>query len=167
MEKRGHEDKRRDDEPRVYTFSAKLVKAEAMVAADPIFSRQALEKIGKDDKNKCKKGSTQKTTSNATVTNGTQFHPCIVCNKMHDFDECKNYLKKSLSDRRALIFEKGLCYACYGAGHRSRGCIQRRSCKIWFGRHPTGLHDENFRLRNRDSTDTSENAVNARQDWWQ
>ena len=38
-------------------------------------------------------------------------------------------------------------------GHTSRGCTQRRTCKICSGRHPTGLHDDNFKPRNKQQND--------------
>ncbi|CAB4008562.1 Hypothetical predicted protein [Paramuricea clavata] len=132
-----------------------FVKTEAKIATDPIFSRQALDKIGQDDKSKFKRGSTSKFTSNATMMKEESPNSCIACNGFHDLDECKVYLKKSLSERRALIAKRGLCCACYGSGHRSRGCIQRRSCKTCSGRHPTGLHDENFRMKNKNSDEPS------------
>ena len=76
-------------------------------------------------------------------------HPCIVCNALHNLDECKEYLKKSLAERRALITKKGLCYACYKPGHRSRGCT-----------HPTGLHDVNFKPRNKQQNDNPKKKNN-------
>lgn len=59
----------------VFAHFANFVKAEAKVATNPIFSRQVLDKIGQDDTSKFKKGSTQKVTSNATMTNGAQVPP--------------------------------------------------------------------------------------------
>ena len=124
-----------------------FVKTEAKIVTDPIFSRQALDKIGQDDKSKFKRGSTSKFTSNATMMKEELPNSCIACNGLHDLNV---YLRKSLSERRALIAKRGLCYACDGSGHRSRGCIQRRSCKTCSGQHPTGLH-ENFRMKNKNS----------------
>ena len=35
----------------------------------------------------------------------------------------------------------------YGTGgHRSRGCLQKRTCKICNGRHLAGLHEDKFQL---------------------
>ncbi|CAB4008789.1 Hypothetical predicted protein [Paramuricea clavata] len=75
-----------------------FVKTEAKIATDPIFSRQALDKIGQDDKSKFKRGSTSKFTSNATMIKEESPNSCIACNDLHDLDECKVYLKKSLSE---------------------------------------------------------------------
>ena len=121
-----------------------FIKAEVKVATDPVFSRQVLEKVGQDDKSKPRKGQVQKHISGITISGRPGIKPCILCNNMHDLDDCKRFAEKSLAQRRAFIMEKGLCYACYGEGHRSRGCLKRRSCKICSGRHPTALHDKNY-----------------------
>ena len=70
---------------------------------------------------------------------------CEKCGKSHDLDDYKEYLKKSFQERREFLNENELCFACYGGGHRSNGCAQRRTCKRRDRRHPTGLHDDNFR----------------------
>ena len=46
-----------------------------------------------------------------------------------------------------------MCYACNIVGHRSRGCSQKRTCKICSGRHPTGLHEDNFHLTRKKKLD--------------
>ena len=71
---------------------------------------------------------------------------CKMCGKTHDLDDCKEYLTKTLQGRREFLKDKDLCFACYQAGHRSKGCAQRKTCKTCSRRHPTGLHDDNFRL---------------------
>ena len=73
-----------------------------------------------------------------------QVESCIHCKKEHDLDDCDEYLKKSIGERRKFLAEKQLCYSCYMPGHRSRGCSQKRTCKTFSRRHPTGLHVENF-----------------------
>ena len=55
-------------------------------------------------------------------------------------------MKRSLAERKEFLREKGLCFACYDAGHRSNGCAKRRTCRTCSHRHPTGLHDDNFRI---------------------
>ena len=69
---------------------------------------------------------------------------CHLCKKSHILDDCPAYLQKSLDDRRAYVKENGLCFACYGYNHTSRGCLRRRKCNKCGKRHPTALHDDHF-----------------------
>ena len=92
---------------------------------------------------------------------------CEMCGKSHDLDDCKEYFKKFLQERREFPKENGLCFACYGGGHKSNGCAQRRTCKTCDRRHPTRLHDDNFRpnqptVKNQNpSNEQSVNLVTA------
>ena len=43
--------------------------------------------------------------------------------------------------------------------HRYKGCVQRRSCKICTGQHPTGLHDDNFRPKSKNETEQSKDTT--------
>lgn len=38
-------------------------------------------------------------------------------------------------------------------GHRARGCLRKRTCKICSKRHPTGLHQENFQFKHKKNPD--------------
>ena len=85
-------------------------------------------------------------TSDQKVGSRNPAITCKLCYKGHDLDDCQAYLKKSLAERKEFLREKGLCFACYDPGHRFNGCAKRRTCKKCSRRHPTGLHDDNFRI---------------------
>lgn len=133
------------------------MEREVEVATDPVFSREALEKVGPDKVKpkpllQFRARTTQKLTSHViTGVNRTSNEQnqrkdvCYLCGGTHDLDDCKDYMKKTLTERRKFLFEQRLCYACYKTGHRSRGCTKKRQCKVCLGCHPTGLHDYNFR----------------------
>ena len=146
-----------------------FVNTEAEIATDPVFSREALRRLdGSSDRpdrsNKGKGFGNTKTygdrartphqvLNHATDVTADQMTAsrnsaiiCKLCKKGHDLDDCQAYLKKSLLDRKEFLKEKELCFACYDPGHRSNGCAQRRTCKKCSRRHPTGLHDDNFRI---------------------
>ena len=146
------------------------------MATDPIFLREALERTNRpDDKARPRptsyrlnvpKRPTYRFTSHVTTatdsSSGSKVQHsscCILCNGTHDLDECKTYLKKALVDRKYFLTQKGLCYGCYGTGHMSRGCAQKRRCQTCSRRHPTGLHDENFCFKaSSNSTDWTDNS---------
>ena len=147
-----------------------FIKSEAKIATDPVFSREVLKRIGRDDSVKSKPSQSRPSSSyrvTSHVTSATSFpsrtkqdqptptrneqdhrpQDCALCNGKHDLDDCKDFLAKTIADRRLFLLEKGLCYACYQTGHRSRGCTAKRQCKVCLGCHPTALHDYNFRQR--------------------
>ena len=139
-----------------------FVKNEAGIATDPVFSGDALSRVLEpartykdkhahkskvvDDRSRPRSYvSSHATAISANDKNTQKANPvCQQCEKAHDLDDCQIYLKKNLQARKEFLKDKGLCFACYGTGHRSDGSAQRRKCKSCSRRHPTGLHDENF-----------------------
>ena len=141
-----------------------FVKTEVGIAMDPIFSREALNRVVEPDRsrkdkyiNKPKVAGDRLRPSSYVSSHATAIDTntritaetnlvCQLCRKVHDLDDCQEYLKKNIQERREFLKEKGFCFACYGTGHRSSGCARRRTCKTCSRRHPTGLHDETFQL---------------------
>ena len=146
-----------------------FVNTEGGIATDPVFSREALRHLdGSTDRPDCYnkgKGSGKTKTygdrsraphhvsnhatdvsSDQKVGSRNPAITCKLCYKGHDLDDCQAYLKRSLAERKEFLREKGLCFACYDPGHRSNGCAKRGTCKTCSRRHPTGLHDDNFRI---------------------
>ena len=37
---------------------------------------------------------------------------CVMCAKIHDLEQCRGYLTKSVDDRRKYLSTKKLCYGC-------------------------------------------------------
>ena len=48
--------------------------------------------------------------------------PCVLCEAVHDLDDCESFSKKSLSEKRSFIKGKGLCFGCMRHGHTSKDC---------------------------------------------
>jgi hypothetical protein len=53
-------------------------------------------------------------------------------------------VKRTLENRKAWLKENNMCFACFNAGHRANGCLQRRRCRTCPGKHPTSLYDPDF-----------------------
>ena len=82
-------------------------------------------------------------------------------------------MRGSLEDRKKVLYDNRLCFACYGSvsdRHRARTCKRKRVCKICNKLHLTGLHDfiqrrqpevrsDTTVLNNNYSVDTVQNTV--------
>jgi len=74
---------------------------------------------------------------------------CGYCGlKNHPTADCYKLQKLTKEEREKTIQEKGLCFRCLDVGHRSKGCLVRKSCLICQKPHATANHDPNFRTRN-------------------
>lgn len=72
--------------------------------------------------------------------------PCTLCkNNNHQLHNCSEFMKGSLDDRRIYVKDSWLCYGCLKPGHSVKECRHRHICDLCKGRHPTCLHDENYR----------------------
>ena len=45
-----------------------------------------------------------------------------------------------------------MCFACYGTGHLSKNCSNRRKCKHCCRLHPSALHIDGFQLSRKDNS---------------
>ena len=84
---------------------------------------------------------------------------CFFSKQPHDIDDCKVFLEKLLSERRAYLKDNNRCYSCYGLNHTSKGCMKKRICKRCGKRHPTALHDYDFQSRQGQLVHVSKDRV--------
>ena len=132
-------------------------------ANDPVFGKVALNARpirpdGRSASSIGKSTTKMKSTSFATsVDTSSQAAPtprsgdqystkrqCYYCQKSHDLDDCSEFAKKTIDDKRSFLKTKRMCFACYGFNHVSKGCLRKRICKKCSKRHPTALHMDNF-----------------------
>lgn len=72
--------------------------------------------------------------------------PCTLCkNNNHQLHNCSEFMKSSLDDRRIYVKDYWLCYGCLKPGHSAKECRHRHTCDLCRGRHPTCLHDVNYK----------------------
>ena len=159
---------------------ADFVVSAAESANDPVFGVQALsstqerrrDNSGRDGK---KKPSSATKTSNSFATGitipgieavnhanrnnaGGKEKLCPFCSKNHDLDDCAEFLKRTMDERKTFLYERKLCFACYESDHVSKGCVKRRTCKKCKKRHPTALHIDGFTM-NRESVSNKPQAT--------
>ena len=80
------------------------------------------------------------TGSQKEAAKQVHFKKCVVCEGEHDLDDCKQFKDKGIDERKDILYEHELCYACLGKGHISMGCTSRRICALCKKSHPTSMH---------------------------
>ena len=140
-----------------------FVEKEAMIASDPVIA-DALYK-GKDStqsssklpppKEKRQSFVIEATNSESQARNSrhkesntagnTPRRPCFRCSHDHHLDNCPDFLKLSLPEKRAYAETNKLCFACLNQRHVAKHCKHRKWCKVCQKPHPTSLHDDKWR----------------------
>ncbi len=154
-------------------FSAlvKFVEKEAIKARHPIFSSHALNLVNPNGRNVNVNNNNKSANSGIkpvkvlltsseqkgarsdggtpSAKSGGSNSVCKCCSKSyHDLDKCRQYLSMHIAQRQAFIREHRLCFACYKPttrDHIAKTCKHKRRCETCSGKHPTGLHDSEFR----------------------
>ena len=122
--------------------------------------------VGKERKQNVNRSKDSSTRSFATKSEETEpqrekskvdkrTRPYVLCEAVHDLDDCESFSKKSLSEKRSFIKGKGLCFGCLRHGHTSKDCRIKKTCKLCKKRHPTSLHDKEL-VNKRDEKGSSE-----------
>ena len=129
-------DLRRDGGSVVYSDLCYFIENESDAANDPVFGIQALQRHVSDH-------DSSSTTHEACVRSDQESFEivtCVYCSGLHDLDSCDSFVQLCVEDRRRFVYAKRLCFACYGVGHISKQCSNRRMCRVCHKRHPTALH---------------------------
>jgi hypothetical protein len=75
--------------------------------------------------------------------------PCMKCKKQHNLNDCQDFLKLTLEQRKEFVQPKGLCFGCLTWGHVNRNCRRKSVCKICGKFHPTSLHDVGYKVTSK------------------
>ena len=84
--------------------------------------------------------------------------PCIYCSDLsHYLTNCKDFARKSQSEKTDFLKLKGLCFGCFRDGHQKRFCRVKETCAKCQGKHPTVLHFEapTEKIDRKEESDTS------------
>ena len=65
---------------------------------------------------------------------------CMCCTQGHSLQQCQQFKQMKHRDKLSFLKEKELCFGCLCAGHWSRNCEGRLTCRTCGQRHPTVLH---------------------------
>ena len=98
-----------------------FIDFESSVIKDPVYSRCIAPE---------KKHLHLNTSVVKDVNVSAETGQCVVCDHVHDLEECKTFLDKSIEERKDLLKKAKLCFACFKPGHISRGCINRKKCNV-------------------------------------
>lgn len=136
---------------------ARFVSVEAEIACNPITSLHAVHSSSSSyvkrntNENRGSKVSVFSTQTDANSENtrsnyGKEKPPCMWCkDDQHQLPRCSKFKEKSLEERRTFIKDNKLCYGCVKPGHNAKECRHRHTCELCKGRHPTCLHNENYK----------------------
>ena len=144
-----------------------FVVKEADIACNPITSLQALRgNRSNEPANNAKYGQRKEINARSLATevkeapqasdNSGQVK-CVACNMPHELNECKSFLAKPVEQRRKFAWINNLCFSCLKPGQQSRDCKDRKKCATCKRKHPTSLHDDNWKPCPRQRNKTAEN----------
>ena len=131
---------------------SQFVREQAELATDPVFSEENVCKPHHDEKDKSthvkfrrRPHSRGKGTSLATGLKQEDRKErstlCSLCQRPHNLNDCEQFLRKTLTERREFVVEKKLCFACFSDQHIAKNCKERQTCKTCKRQHPISLHD--------------------------
>ncbi|XP_062848434.1 uncharacterized protein LOC134310729 [Trichomycterus rosablanca] len=129
---------------------------EAEIACNPITSTFALRSSESyNDQRNTKIKRNKASVLNTQTLEDSNDHPanqerkktqCMLCHDTgHYLHKCPEFMSKSLESRRAYVKDNRLCYGCLRLGHGAKECRRRHTCELCKGRHPTCLHDDNYK----------------------
>ena len=88
-----------------------------------------------------KPGGKDADTSNSPK--GTAPKSCVACKtETHELSCCREFLKRSDTEKQELVKKNGLCYLCLAHGHLSAKCPENIVCNECGRRHNTVFHRE-------------------------
>ena len=75
----------------------------------------------------------------------SKVRQCTACeSSAHFVWRCEKFVKMPLSDRKALVRQRHLCFNCLGTGHGVKTCPSKGRCRTCSQTHHTLLHPEDF-----------------------
>ncbi|XP_071486763.1 uncharacterized protein [Diadema antillarum] len=136
-----------------FTVFTSFIDEEAVIACDPVTSLQSLQ-TPKDRRKSAVSGFQQTGTQHRNQREGSAVKgppSCIFCKGQHHLAECSSFSAETMQKKRQVVRENGLCFGCLKRGHLLKECRKRQTCSSCKGKHPTVLHDEEWKQRQQDA----------------
>jgi hypothetical protein len=139
----------RQDADASFSMLVQFVEKAADAANHTVYSREALTKATRYSTNH--NNTAQMPIANFAIKiDNTDCHSditsaCYLCKRAHTLNSCPQFKSMTFDDRRAYIIDTRLCFGCLNPNHTSKDCTNKQRCDICGKRHPTTLHEENFR----------------------
>lgn len=149
------------------------MREQAELATAPVFSEENVSKLNREERDrpthvKFRKRPFKGERRTSLVTNvhketGYQrTDACSLCKKPHNLNECEQFLKKSLSDRRNFVMAKKLYFGCLSDQYIAKRCKERQKCKTCSKHHPTSLHYNDWIKKSNDTSDNDQSRDKPR-----
>lgn len=119
-----------------FTEFCSFMKDMCMVHNDPAFCYQVESQFSFHQN----KGSKQFTVNSRKTEVGNKV--CPLHNAEHSLNDCRGFLRKSMTERKKIIRDHGICYKCCDStSHIARDCDAAPICShCGSTSHPTALH---------------------------
>ena len=147
---------------------SQFVREQAELATDPVFSEESVIKPHQDEKDKnthikfrrrLRKGKgISLATGLKQEDRNKQSVPCPLCERFHNRNDCEQFLKKTLTERREFVVKRKLCFGCFSDQHIAKNCKERQACKTCKKQHPTSIHGNDWVKKTSSDSDNQPGA---------
>ncbi|XP_043211440.1 uncharacterized protein LOC122375923 [Amphibalanus amphitrite] len=114
-----------------------FLTAEVRVRKNPFFGFRPAESNYRTDSS----GAPRRHAVNVTqVTSGSELASCVFCGGSHGVADCRALGSRPWRERRGLLMQHRLCFACARRGHQARLCRKPQRCRVCAGPHLSVFH---------------------------
>ena len=135
-----------------------FLSEEARIACRSVSSLQAV-RSSEGERSRQPRSQPIQARTMATSTTQSDALSCILCKRTgHDLAKCRKFAEKTVQDRVKFVQVEKLCFGCLETGHRSNVCENKSTCETCQKKHPTCLHNDNFKEQQRSRPPRGDNS---------
>ena len=156
-----YQDEHEDAFPPFENF-VKFVSSQAKRMNNPIIAQVNSKGSFVQSSQSSQSPSSKSRASLSTSSNSDSRAPsCRLCGGSHSLQKCDKFTGLSYDDRCTFVRENYLCFGCLRGGHRSSDCRCRNKCDTCGRRHPTLLHNPNWKDSGNKPDQSTSNATKS------